>query len=317
MAIKKNSYRIEWQIETISKNAILKGDKSIGFDLDGIHFEHWDFNLNDAWVGNRWIATSNIEEQNFKKAVNVFYHKLGGIIPIISFVSQCYVDFVNQPYLVIKKEADLAYFRNTNERRDSGLMFCEKELKALELLFAKKSVPEEFFLYWNDAVNTIGYSAKLLIMFSALEALVKHKMGTSWSQSNLRNDYREKIIGKKLLEIFYAPGHPNDGLRNRLNHGEYLSGKDIDKNYVHLMHKKILRYFNNKVIKKNLITVDIKNPQRHILPRKRSESKGLIKCKLGPDCITLKELLASIDQKNNLLDQKKYEYVSSSFLKGY
>ena len=288
----------------------------MGFDLDGIHFEHWDFNINDGWLDNKWIATANIEEKDFRKAINIFYHKLGEIIPRVSFVSQCYVDFVNQPYFIHKKGSELAYFRNTYEGRDSGLMFGENELVALKLLLKKKSIPVEFFLYWNNAVNTIGYSAKLLIMFSALEALVKHKMGARWNQKHLRNSYRGKIIGKRLLKKFYAPNHSNNGLRNRLNHGEYLSNTDVKKNYVDLMHKRIIRYFNNRVLNKKLINPDVKNPQRHILPQIRKQSIGFVRCKNGVKILNLKELLKSIDPRTNVFDYKKYGYIDGS-TKGY
>jgi hypothetical protein len=192
-------------------------------------------------------------------------------------------------------------------------MFRRNELKALELLLKKDSIPVEFFLYWNDAVNTIGYSAKLLIMFFALEALVKHKMGLLWSNPHLRNSYREKIIGKRLLEKFYAPGHSVDGLRNRLNHGEYLSGDDVKKNYVDIMHKRIIRYFNNRVLRKKLINADVKNPQRHILPQKRSESRGFVRRKRGVKVLNLKGLLKSMDPGTRLFDYKKYGWVSGSF----
>lgn len=302
-------YRVEWQIETVSKNAVFEvaNPSAQGFDIESIHLEHWDFSFSDGWTGSRWIATSQVSAQSLKDAVNIFYHKLGKIIPKIAFVSQCYIDFVNQPYSALKDGSEIIYFRNIFKDTDPGLMFRDDELKALQLLMRGRSIPSEFFLYWNDAVNTVGYNAKLQIMFAALEALVKYKMGASWEKRNLRNVYREKIIGKKLLEVFYAPGHSGDGLRNRLIHGEYLSGKDLEKNYVELLHKGIVSYFNSRVLRKRLVETEVKSPQRSIFPGPHMESCIFARAKLNRSDLSLKNLLIDFGSESVLKDSDKYE----------
>ena len=306
-----NSYRIEWLIETVSKNAILEKGKSVPFVLENVRFEHWNYSVSEAWVGNRWIASSIVEADNLIGAINILYHKLGKIIPRLSLVGQCYVDFVNQPYSVHKEGADLAYFFNTYEGTDSGLMFRENELDALKQLL-KKKIPAEFFLYWNDIVNTIGYSSKLSLMCAAIEALVKKKDGNkNWKKL-------ERILGKKVKKVLWGePSNTSGALRNRLIHGEYFSSDDFDKNYVEVIHKKIICYFNNRVLRKKLINPNVKNPQRHILPYKKSKSQGFIKCKFSPASFGLKSLLKSINLDTNLLDGEKYEYIASSLVKEY
>jgi hypothetical protein len=142
-------------------------------------------------------------------------------------------------------------------------MFQEVEKKALDLLLSDTNIPEEFYLYWNDAVNTTGYSSKLLIMFSAVDALIKKPDG--------KRDLtlRGAILGKELADKIYAQ---NNGLRHRLIHGEYFPDKD-DENYMELVHKKVIKYFNDVVFQEKLIKEDITGPQRHF-----HNNDNLIRC---------------------------------------
>ena len=52
-------------------------------------------------------------------------------------------------------------------------MFVEPHLAALKRLLVDSSIPEEFYYYWNDVVNAIGYTPKLLLMCSAIECLTR------------------------------------------------------------------------------------------------------------------------------------------------
>lgn len=307
-----NNYKIEWQIETIAKNALLNESAPVGFDIEGLHFAHWDFNFSDGFCENRWIAMADVEGDKLSDALNSFYHTLGSVVPRVAFISQCYIDFVSQPFLVIKEGADIAYFRNTVKSGDSGLMFREKELAALEKLLRAKSIPDEFYLYWNDAVNTIGYSGKLLLMFAAVDALVK-----KISRGGNKTPAREALLGKRLTKIFYGTtGSSHLGLRNRLSHGEYLGGGDLEQNYVTLMHQRILRYFNWRVIRKGLLTIDVRNPQRHILPQSSGEVRHFLNSKVEDARLNLKSILQCCED-TGFVDEDKYTYVTGSDCEGY
>ncbi|MEU1550877.1 hypothetical protein [Nocardia sp. NPDC005745] len=134
-------------------------------------------------------------------------------------------------------------------------MFTESEKKALDILLGSNRISEEFFLYWNDAVNADGYSSKLLLMFAAIDALIKPPGGGA---RNTR--LREPILGQNLSREICGP--PPNGLRNRLVHGEYFSPIDVD-DYVTRVHEKIVRYINDEILHDNLIEEGVTHPQRN------------------------------------------------------
>lgn len=310
-----NSYKIEWQIETLSKNSFIEDGDSVGFELDDIQFNHWDFSHRDGWVSNRWITKAEIAAENFKEALNIFYHKLGGIIPKISFISQCYVSFEDQPFVVHKVDSDFIFFRNTYKGMDSGLMFRENELEALKLLMKKKAIPAGFFLYWKDLVNTTGYSSKLVLMFCAIESLINERDATGRSIKNWKK--LERIIGKKLKkELWGEHNNSNAALRHRLIHGEYFSKEDA-KNYVKLIHRKMISYFNNIIFRKRLVNNEVRHPQRHVLPKTKTETNHFLKRTSKALSFGLKELIDSTDSDNHRLDTKKYEECDIAQLKDY
>ena len=76
--------------------------------------------------------------------------------------------------------------------------------KALLALLGCPQIPEEFFYYWNDAVNSTGYSSKLVLMFSAIEALVKKPDG--------EKDFAGRGGGRSQLHLPFRYGflEPHD-----------------------------------------------------------------------------------------------------------
>jgi hypothetical protein len=107
----------------------------------------------------------------------------------------------------------------------------------------------------------MGYSAKLLLMFAALEALFK-------KGSRSTAEYYaaiEAMFGPDLKRDLY--GTPEDkgrsGLRQRLVHGEHLSEKDT-KNYVEIIHCCVVRYFNQGLLLDTPINESVVSPQRHL-----------------------------------------------------
>lgn len=183
-------------------------------------------------------------------------------------------------------------------------MFGQDELLALNSLLDNSEIPDEFYLYWNEAVNTIGYSPKLLVMFSALEALFKRERDKS------KDAYYKKIeviFGPELKAVFYGTkDKPKTGLRHRLVHGEYFNADDGKINYVEEIHNLITRYFNDSVFGKKLITESVVHPQRHLFGNKEGWN-GFIK-PMGCKKLGLKELLSDIE-KNSLENMVDYETV--------
>jgi hypothetical protein len=146
------------------------------------------------------------------------------------------------------------------KRAGVDLMFVEKHLEALVRLLEDPSIPEEFYYYWNDVVNAVGYTPKLLLMCSAIECLTRLGRGEKdWEKV-------EEVLGKELKEdLFGTEGNSSIGLRHRLTHGEYFGEADSGKNYVELIHKRVMAYFNEHILNEQLLDLSVVNPQRHFV----------------------------------------------------
>lgn len=299
-----NKYKIEHKILTLAHCAVMeKKDKPASFSIDDVEFSHWDFNCADGWLTDAWIATATIEAENYHKAFSEFIKRLSRLIPRISLISQSYIEYLSEPFLIHKIGSDTAFCRYTKDVDATGLMFMENEVKALNKLLTNTEIPEAFYYYWNDAVNSTGYSAKLLLMFSAIEALVKKNGQKDW---NLINE----ILGEDLVKELF--GQSNTGLRHRLVHGEYFSNQDHGKNYLELVHNKVIDYFNSKIFSESLIDKNITHPQRHFFGNKQ-ECKVFVKIKTSNQSFNLKDLLKDFGEKE-FYKSEKYEYASGDNL---
>ena len=180
-------------------------------------------------------------------------------------------------------------------------MFMEKERDALVELLKREDIPEPFYSYWNDAVNVPGYSAKLLLMFSALEAIARKRDKSVYKKAI---DLYNKILGEELAIEIFVDG---DGLRNRLVHGEYFNGDDAGKNYLETVHKKVISYFNNEIFSKSFIPEDVVSPQRHPFGAKEG-GRWIIKRKDGAVLFPLQDILNDFDE-HGIHNLERYEYV--------
>ena len=296
-------YRIEHKIFTLAHCAVMEvKEKPTSFEVESLEFSHWDFNFRDGWKDSyHWIATANIEAENFIDAINAFRAKLNKLIPRISLICQSYIEFTREPFIVHDVAKDIAFFEYSQDVKSGGLMFMEKERNALVELLKHEEIPEPFYHYWNDAVNTSGYSAKLLLMFSAMEAMAQKR-----NQSVFKKpiDLYIKILDKDLAtEIFTN----KDGLRNRLVHGEYFNGDDSGKNYLDTVHKKVIAYFNKEVLFKSYLQEDVVSPQRHPFGTKQG-GRCMIKRKDGVKSFPLKDLLDDFD-KHGFGSPERYEHI--------
>ena len=297
-----NTYKIEHRISTLSRCAVMDTkDKLASFVIEDIEFSHWDFNYRDGCLGDAWKAELTIKAKNSHEAFSYFRKKLTKIIPRVALISQGYVDFISEPFLISKDGCDTAFFRYVKDVGSVGLMFMEKEKEALNLLLGNNTIPEEFYYYWNDSVNTIGYSPKLLLMFSAIEALVKKDGKKDWELLNT-------ILGEELLkDLFGTKENSNTGLRHRLVHGEYFNESDHGKNYLELVHKKVIAYFNSFVFSKELIHENVVHPQRHFFGNKE-ECKTFLKNKDNSTSFSFKDILEDFNE-NGFRNPDKYDFV--------
>jgi hypothetical protein len=296
-------YNIQHKIASLADCATQspeQGSLHYSFTVEDITFEPWEFNIRDGWTEDAWKATAEIVANDFREGINAFRKKLDRIIPRVSLIAQSFIQFRLEPFVIHKNNSDFAYFQYISDRSATGLMFMEDEKKALDELLTTDTISEEFYRYWNDIVNTSGYSPKLLAMCAALESLTK---------TNGKKDFvvLESILGKELKEeLFGTKENSQSGLRHRLAHGEYFSfPADGTKNYVEDIHDKVLQYFNTKVLSKPLLNTQVVQPQRHPWGNK-VEWHGFIK-KLESGTFDLKDVLEVYDESNGWKMRDKYD----------
>ncbi|MCF7812088.1 hypothetical protein K9M59_00560 [Candidatus Gracilibacteria bacterium] len=245
-------YTIESNITTLAQIMVdHSAIANVFFQEDGLIFSQWGHSLEKGCFGDAWIAKLDIEASNHKEAYAVFFKKLKKIIPRLSLIVQCYVNLIDEPFLITQKHnRSIGFFHYSFKRRSCGLGFCEEQENGLKKLLQIDSIPEEFYYHWNDAVNVFSYPAKILSMCAAIEALTKENKGV----------LRKKILGEELRDKLFAQ---TAGLRHRLSHGEYFNETD-DIDYVEEIHKKVIKYFNKEILGRNYISEDVVSPQRHI-----------------------------------------------------
>lgn len=299
-------YVLEQQISTLADNYVGAADSADPhFELDGVTYRQWAFNYSDGATGEAWVAEGTIEAASGGEAIMLFRNKLLKAVPMIALVGQCFIEFKRQPLLLKRSDLDFGFLDYIHDGGHVGLMFMDEHFAGLQTLFTKTAIPNEFYKYWNDAVNTIGYSPKLLLMFSALEALAKKPNGNKdWG-------LLENILGTDLKNKIYTP---RTGLRHRLTHGEYLSPIDTNDDYVRVIHKRVVTYFNG-LLGGDIISTDTVDPQRHFFGNKMV-GKFFIRPKEAGTKLQLREVI--VDFESNDHHATKYDYVfDDNLTRGY
>ena len=236
-----------------------------GFPVDNVTFSNWQIGGNDGyWTHDYWLATSEMEAADYIAAWRCFMKSIVRIVSRMTLASQCYMEHLAQPILIKRIDSDVAFIWWVLDRKPGGLMFMDEERRALQLLLSSLEIPREFFYYWRDAVNTFGYSSKLLLMLSAVEALTGVPFGER--KGSRFYDKLEQILGPELKIVFWGTreSHGN-ALRHRLVHGEYFDPNTGGTDYVTRLHHRIIKYFNEQIFKESLLHESVINPQRHLL----------------------------------------------------
>jgi hypothetical protein len=296
------SYFIEKRIHTLIEYGLYNEADLIPFTRNGIRFSSWEHDTGEAWRSRFWMADSEIEAGTFPDAWKLFQVALTKVVSRISFVGQAYHTDIGQPYLIKRADSDIAFFRHTRDRGPVPLHFNEEELGALDILLSDVRIPDAFYLYWNDAVNAMGYAAKLVLMFAAIEILCEKASRTP------AEFYAaiETVFGPDLKQELY--GTPEDrgrsGLRQRLVHGDYLSESDT-RDYVLVIHQTIVRHFNQGMLQSHPINEAVIGPQRHLFGNLEGWV-GYIRAE-GDAPLKLKPVQAAFDADEN--NPEGYEIV--------
>lgn len=254
-------YRLQKRIHSLLEYGVYGDGGLMRFTRYNISFSPWEPDVATAWQSRYWLAEYEKEAESFTEAWKAFDKSLTHVASRIAFVGQAYYMHAWQPFLALKKGSDMALFRHCKERSAVPLMFDQQELRSLDILLEHDEIPDAFFLYWHDAINTVGYSSKLVLMFGAIEILFQK---ASRSKVAFYADM-ERLFGPELKRELYGTSEDKgwSGVRQRLIHGDYLSEADTKRNYVREIHTHILRYFNESVLRTSPINEAVVGPQRH------------------------------------------------------
>lgn len=294
-----NDYSLQLKLHTLALCDIIE-DKKLNhhFEFEGMTFDSWGYNDRDGHKLGAWLVTGETQAQTMREAKENFFVKLNDLIPKIAMISQCYTEHINEPYLVHRLDNDIALFHYSKEVAPVPLHFTKESLATLTALKDKQLSNEfnAFFYYWNDMLNSTGYSAKLLLICSALEALGK-------ALDKEKGLFRDEVLGDELRKKVFE--NNNLGIRHRLTHGDYFSAQD-NEDYLSQIYSKIIEYFNSDILKVTPINKNVVEPQRHFFGNKEFCDLFLKKKPESNASFDIKEIMESIE--NSELETVIYEH---------
>ncbi|MDE0243251.1 MAG: hypothetical protein OYG31_00865 [Candidatus Kaiserbacteria bacterium] len=215
-------------------------------------------NLKVGSISDRRIVAYSVKKaETWEDALNQFLSETDKYLSVISFLKQT----------ALEKPCGVAIYKEGAEY--AGLLvpvyeslgmsvspFCVEQIKSL---VDHDGIPCEFFKYWRDAQATPSYPGKILLMFSALEALEKKK------------DCKRYEIIDKIVEGGEGERKKIVKFRGRLVHGGYFDSKESVVLY-EVLHKRVMEYiakevFGDKVPQRGPFSKEsvseIVSPQRH------------------------------------------------------
>ncbi len=297
-----NKYIIEQRVRTLSHLSVgLNDDKPVPeMSIDDFLFTQWDFNYAEGWKGDAWLVQKEVEVNSGIEAINNFRKDLDKIVQKLTFVSQCFMDFYREPFLIFKSignQDNVFFYKHIQNKTGVGLQFDESEINAYESIKGFKY--PEAFRFLQECSNTIGYVPKLLLLFSALEAMCgKIERQNADGKIYITYDKNEmmKILGCSLYNELFGP----NGIRHKLDHGEMVETV-FGKDYVNEIYKNIICYFNNN-FKTQLD--EVVSPQRHFY-----DNHEFINFWLKPKDnfeVNLKNCIKSFNSKYTMIDGCEY-----------
>lgn len=301
-----NKYLVEQKIKTLSKLSIGLNNNQRKFPemiIDGYVFIQWDFNFYKGWLGYAWLVKKEIEAKSCTEATNIFGQELDKIVQKVGFVSQCYMDFYREPFLFYKinnNNNKIFFYKHIQEIKGVGLPFGDKELNDYKKI--KKFKFSATFRFLQECRNTIGYMPKLMLLFSALEAMCDKKE-IEKEDGSVYTTYDKDKMKKILDHSLYDEVFGENGIRHKLNHGVMINSV-FSKNYVDEIYKSILCYFNQK--QKTNVNKDVISPQRHFY-----DNQEYLKCWLRPKDdfeINLKNCINNFDRENKSISGCKFVF---------
>lgn len=299
-------YHVQHKIKVLlSNNANISFDipeEAHTFTVEGLTFRPWNRNPHEYWKAGEWLVEADIDASSLGDVLKSYSLKMSRVVPRIAFVGQAYINDRKGPIFIKRDDKDFGWLKSIISQEPAPLDFMDEEKEALDSLLNNEGVPDAFYYYWNDSVNTTSYTGKLLLMFGAIDSLATRGQ---------RKKRRNEILGQELANEIYAD---STGLRNRLTHGEYLNTSD-DNNYVELVHTAVLDYFNKSIIGKDVLELNIVGPQRHF-EENYAGAQFFIKQSESSTPLNLHSLVEDIEKNEGI--PRSYEIIfDNEKLEGY
>ena len=226
------------------------------FEFKGFRFEAHKIDwINGSQSG--WVASKSLVENDVDTALKILSSELNPLVDKISFVTQCFAVIALESFLIKRPDRPEFFLRLSRDRGHVPLHFGDQELESLEALeeYEEKG---DAFRYLREAINSPDYYARFAMLVSSLEGIAGEKKKDVTNRDYIKNTI---LKDETLYNNIFLRGN---GIRNQLLHGKKI---DLQLhggvNYVDIIYKKIVDYFNNNHganIKTNVI-----NAPRNIL----------------------------------------------------
>ena len=148
-------------------------------------------------------------------------------------------------------------FRYIEDQKGVPLHFSENEIDAYDKLL---KISNNTFRYLQECQNCYGYIPKLMLLFSALEALCGREEKVDSNSNRVYFTYNHQIMKDILDNSLYNKIYGSNGLRHKLQHGDSMDFI-FDADYSEIIYKKIIKYLNK--IYDIKISETVVSPQRN------------------------------------------------------
>ncbi len=218
-----------------------------------------------------WIVEKEIFAENWIQARNIFIREFFPIANKLWVISQCYLNFLWESYIVQKLSHNpkrIFYCYDVNYVEPVWLVFWKNELDSFGILSnhtKTNSTLDLAFIYLQASNNTVWWYARIMLLFATLETLAwkLEKVDKDWEEYTTYNKSEmSRILWNKYFNDLFWKGW----LRHKINHWDdisrffsKMSGEQID--YLAEVYKKIIDYINTIYDVK--INTSIVLPQRH------------------------------------------------------
>lgn len=308
-----NQYIISHKIKTrvtIKEDTSVQGEIKAEVTFDNFTFKQ-DCTPRDGATGDSWIVEGEVSAYDNFEAYQVFVHKLDNIIPRICLVSQSFMDYGHESFVILRKnnnKENRFVFVRFNERVNRGLYLGKNERKSVDTL--KSYQHPEALNFLQESINTENYLGKLALIFCALEAMagkieVLKNNGTFYETYN--KPEMIKILGKELFSSIFGQG----GLRHKFLHGD-LPNFDFKEDHFRKIYATIIKYFNT-TYNLGIIQEAVQVPRDY-----NGKNRFVFLLKAGKG-ILLKDVINSFDRDQYAIADKVngYEVLDRSELRNY